>query len=81
MGADVGLQLGEPLAHARVFDAAGLRVAGEVDQGFEELRDLLDMAYRQFYWRPKFVARNLFQIRNLTDFKRKATAGLRLLAG
>ena len=49
--------------------------------GREELRDLLDLAYRRFYWRPKFVARNLFQIRNLTDFKRKATAGLRLLAG
>jgi radical SAM superfamily enzyme YgiQ (UPF0313 family) len=47
----------------------------------EELRDLLDLAYRTFYWRPKFVARNLFQIRNLTDFKRKATAGIRLLAG
>ncbi len=47
----------------------------------EELRDLLDFAYRRFYWRPKFVARNLLQIRNLTDFKRKATAGLRLLAG
>jgi radical SAM superfamily enzyme YgiQ (UPF0313 family) len=47
----------------------------------EELRELLDLAYRRFYWRPSFVARNLFQIRNLTDFKRKATAGLRLLAG
>ena len=47
----------------------------------EELRELLDLAYRRFYWRPKFMARNLFQIRNLTDFKRKATAGLRLLAG
>jgi radical SAM superfamily enzyme YgiQ (UPF0313 family) len=46
-----------------------------------ELRELLDLAYRRFYWRPKFMARNLFQIRNLTDFKRKATAGLRLLAG
>ncbi len=47
----------------------------------EELRQLLDLAYRRFYWRPRFVARNLLQIRNLTDFKRKATAGLRLLAG
>ena len=42
---------------------------------------MLDMAYRRFYWRPKFVARNLRQIRNPTDFKRKATAGLRLLTG
>ena len=47
----------------------------------EELRDMLDMAYRRFYWRPRFVARNLRQIRNPTDFKRKATAGLRLLTG
>jgi len=45
----------------------------------EELRDLLHIAYRRFYWRPSFVMRNLFQIRNLTDFKRKATAGVRLL--
>lgn len=46
-----------------------------------ELRELLNTAYRRFYWRPRFVARNLLQIRNLSDFKRKATAGLRLLAG
>jgi len=45
----------------------------------EELRDLLHIAYRRFYWRPSFVMRNLFQIRNITDFKRKATAGVRLL--
>jgi radical SAM superfamily enzyme YgiQ (UPF0313 family) len=45
----------------------------------EELRGLLHIAYKRFYWRPRFVARNLFQIRNLTDFKRKATAGVRLL--
>jgi radical SAM superfamily enzyme YgiQ (UPF0313 family) len=47
----------------------------------DELRDLLNFAYRRFYWRPSFVVRNLFQIRNLNDFKRKATAGIRLLAG
>ena len=47
----------------------------------DELRDLLNTAYRRFYWRPRFVARNLLQIRNLADFRRKATAGLRLLAG
>jgi len=47
----------------------------------EELREMLEDAYRQFYWRPKFVLRNLTQIRNPTDFKRKATAGLRLLTG
>ena len=44
-----------------------------------ELREMLDLAYRRFYWRPSFMARNLFQIRNFADFKRKATAGIRLL--
>ncbi len=47
----------------------------------EELRDMLNLAYRRFYWRPKFVARNLLQIRNAQDLRRKATAGLRLLTG
>jgi radical SAM superfamily enzyme YgiQ (UPF0313 family) len=45
----------------------------------DELRDLLHFAYRRFYWRPKFVVSNLFQIRNVSDFTRKAKAGLRLL--
>ena len=45
----------------------------------EELRELLDLAYKRFYWRPRFVVRNLFQIRSPTDFKRKATAGIRML--
>ena len=45
----------------------------------DELRDLLHYAYRRFYWRPSFVVRNLFQIRNISDLKRKASAGLRLL--
>lgn len=44
-----------------------------------ELRDMLDLAYRRFYWRPKFVARNLLQVRNRRDFVRKASAGLRML--
>ena len=46
----------------------------------DELREMLYHAYKRFYWRPKFVARNMFQMRNLADLKRKATAGLRLLA-
>ncbi len=44
-----------------------------------ELRAMLDHAYRSFYWRPRFVARNLVQIRSPRDFMRKATAGLRML--
>lgn len=46
-----------------------------------ELREMLENAYRRFYWRPKFIARNLTQIRNPQDFMRKATAGLRMLTG
>ena len=45
----------------------------------DELRELLHYAYRRFYWRPRFVVRNLFQIRNVSDFTRKAKAGIRLL--
>ena len=46
-----------------------------------ELREMLNHAYRRFYWRPKFVARNLAQIRSPQDFMRKATAGVRMLTG
>ena len=44
-----------------------------------ELREMLDLAYKRFYWRPKFVARNLTQIQSPKDFMRKATAGFRML--
>ncbi len=44
-----------------------------------ELRDLLHTAYRRFYWRPRFVLRNLRQIRQPDDLLRKAKAGVRLL--
>ncbi len=47
----------------------------------EELRELLHLAYRRFYWRPRFVAANLLQVRGRQDLVRKARAGLRLLAG
>ncbi|MEE2750451.1 MAG: radical SAM protein [Myxococcota bacterium] len=47
----------------------------------EELRELLDYAWRKFYWRPSFVAANVLQVRSYTDLKRKATAGFRLLTG
>ncbi|MCB9793993.1 MAG: radical SAM protein [Alphaproteobacteria bacterium] len=46
-----------------------------------ELRDMLNLAYRRFYWRPKFVVRNLMQIKSPKDLMRKATAGVRLLTG
>ena len=44
-----------------------------------ELRELLDVAYKRFYWRPKFVVRNITQIQSPKDFMRKATAGFRML--
>ena len=44
-----------------------------------ELREMLELAYRRFYWRPTFIARNVTQIRSPKDFMRKATAGLRML--
>lgn len=67
-----------------------LRFMREPDESFKaqvwdehfsraELREMLDMAWKRFYWRPEFVVKNLFQIRNAADLKRKATAGLRLL--
>jgi len=40
---------------------------------------MLDIAYKKFYWRPKFVARNITQIQSPRDFMRKASAGLRML--
>jgi radical SAM superfamily enzyme YgiQ (UPF0313 family) len=46
-----------------------------------ELREYLDLAYKRFYWRPKFVVRNLQQIRSPKDLMRKASAGVRLLTG
>jgi anaerobic magnesium-protoporphyrin IX monomethyl ester cyclase len=51
------------------------------DQHFtrEELRDLLALAYRSFYWRPRFVLGQLRQLRDPRDLMRKAKAGLRLL--
>lgn len=53
------------------------------DQWFSrtELREMLDLAYKRFYWRPRFVARNMTQIRSPRDFMRKASAGIRLLTG
>lgn len=51
------------------------------DQYFtrDELRDLLGLAYRSFYWRPRFVVGQLRQLRDPRDLLRKAKAGLRLL--
>jgi radical SAM superfamily enzyme YgiQ (UPF0313 family) len=47
----------------------------------EELRVLLDLAYKRFYGRPSYMFKQLRHIRNPTDLARKARAGLRILAG
>ncbi len=51
------------------------------DQHFTagELQRLHRLAYRLFYGRPRFLARNLLQVRTMADLERKARAGLRLL--
>lgn len=51
------------------------------DEHFDraQLREMLELAYRRFYWRPKFIARNVTQIQSPKDFVRKASAGLRML--
>ncbi len=45
----------------------------------EELRSLLAMAWRSFYWRPRFVMSQVKELRNPRDLARKARAALRLL--
>ena len=45
----------------------------------EELRDLLDLAYKRFYGRPGYMLAQLRRIENPTELVRKARAGLRLL--
>ena len=47
----------------------------------DELREMLDMAYKRFYGRPSYMIRQLRNIQNPTDLVRKARAGLRVLAG
>jgi len=47
----------------------------------DQLRDLLQHAYRRFYWRPTFVVKNILQVRHPDDLLRKAKAGVRLLLG
>ena len=79
---DEGMRDGDPWMKFMVAPTEDFK-AQVWDEYFtrEELRELLTYAYRRFYWRPKFVARNIMQMRNLDDFKRKATAGIRLLTG
>ena len=51
------------------------------DQYFkpDELGEYLHLAYRKFYFRPRFILQNLRELNNIRDFMRKAKAGLTLL--
>jgi len=42
----------------------------------EELNDLINYAYREFYIRPKFVFREVVGVRSASEFYRKAKAGI-----
>ncbi len=42
----------------------------------EELRGLLEHAYKSFYFRPKYMVRSLLQIRSPKEFYRKFMAGV-----
>jgi anaerobic magnesium-protoporphyrin IX monomethyl ester cyclase len=46
----------------------------------EELMELLTYAYKSFYTRPSYIIRKALRIRSLSEFKRKAKAGLRMFS-
>jgi anaerobic magnesium-protoporphyrin IX monomethyl ester cyclase len=45
----------------------------------EELLELVAYAYKSFYARPKYVIKELAQVRSLNEFMRKVKAGLKVL--
>lgn len=47
----------------------------------EEINELLERAYRRFYFRPKYILEQARKIRSLDEFKSKAKAGLTLAFG
>jgi anaerobic magnesium-protoporphyrin IX monomethyl ester cyclase len=42
----------------------------------DELRTMLMRAYKSFYLRPKYVAKNMLRIRSFGEFRRKVRAGM-----
>lgn len=44
----------------------------------KELLSLLSRAYKDFYFRPKFVIKEIFKIRTLSEIKRKLRAGFKI---
>lgn len=45
----------------------------------EELVDLLEYAYKDFYIRPNYILKKMMKVRSAGEFVRKAKAGLKLL--
>jgi radical SAM superfamily enzyme YgiQ (UPF0313 family) len=46
----------------------------------EELQDMQKLAYRKFYFRPRYILKKITSIRSMTDIQKYA-AGLKFLAG
>ena len=44
-----------------------------------ELEELLKLAYREFYMRPRYILRELFKVRSARELARKVRAGIRTL--
>tara|TARA_B100000315_G_scaffold60545_1_gene54919 strand:- start:2459 stop:3874 length:1416 start_codon:yes stop_codon:yes gene_type:complete len=52
------------------------------DENFsrEELQDLLAKGYKTFYLRPSYILKRVLRVKTLTEFKKKASAGLKVFA-
>lgn len=45
----------------------------------EELFNLINLAYRQFYLRPSFIIKSILDLKSINDFKKKAKAGFKIV--
>ena len=45
----------------------------------EEILELLKLAHRKFYFRPKFIARQVLNLKTSTEFKRLASGANNLV--
>jgi len=46
----------------------------------EELREIVNNAYKEFYTRPNYIFKEMLKVRSLPEAKRKVKAGLKILA-